>query len=77
MELCRIGKCARCCVIKTEEGYTPCKYLTDKKMCSVYDTRLNRDLGYGHRCSLREDAHVNYPDCAYNHEDWAMHPAYK
>lgn len=74
MDLCR--RCGKCCIVKTEEGYIPCKYLSNKK-CDVYDTRLNRDLGSGHRCSIREDAHVNYPDCPYNQEGWAMHPAYR
>ena len=78
MALCK--NCGLCCLIVVSGSRRDCGYLKregKKTACMIYDTRLNKDLGDGHRCSLRENAHVNYPGCPYNNEGWAMHPAYK
>jgi hypothetical protein len=59
-----------------EGKWVPCKFLKSN-LCTIYETRLGRDLGGGHRCVLRSEVNVNYPDCLYNREGQALHPAYR
>ena len=71
MDLCK--RCSKCCITL----YGMCKFLKGK-LCSVYDTRLGRDLGDGvHKCGPREGVKMNYPGCPYNIEGQPTHPAYK
>lgn len=48
----------------------PCKYLRFKRdgttCCSVYKSRVGRDLGYGNKCGLRKDTIFDYEGCPYN-----------
>lgn len=74
--------CAKCCVILADrrekvKEWVLCKW-NKNKLCSVYDTRLGRDLGDGvHKCGLREGVKMNYPGCPYNIEGQELHPAYR
>lgn len=58
-----------------------CRYLVrlpdGKTECSVYETRLGRDLGNGFVCTMVELTTKNYPDCPFNKVGQELHPAYK
>jgi len=69
-------RCGKCCHFYLNGEIKRCRHLVDtedgKTTCSVYPTRLGRILGFDirHRlkiqCSMRTQAHWDYPDCPYN-----------
>lgn len=72
--------CFKCCVQIWNGELRDCMYLKReglKGICTVYDTRLGRDLGNGYTCQMRDSIPVNYPDCHYNREGQPMHPIYE
>lgn len=74
-------RCGRCCVVfnPTLDEWEDCPYLihTDdgKTECSVYETRLDRDLGFNCKCTYRDNIPFDIPGCPYN-RGYPRHPAY-
>ena len=68
--------CGRCCVVFNGLKWVNCKYRKGKR-CIIYYKRYNKDLGYGFKCIMRKDLHLNFPGCPYNKPEWNMHPAYR
>lgn len=76
------NRCGLCCYLrnpKTKE-VKKCRNLiklkSGKTLCRIYPTRLGKNMGKGKlgdmtfKCSLRENQHINYPDCRYNKKEW-------
>lgn len=70
-------KCGKCCVVMANGIWQDCKFLTKNRLCSVYDTKKGKDLGFGYRCGVREELNVNFPGCPFNREGLPLHAAYK
>lgn len=73
------NRCGKCCVLFDGEKWVDCKFLIRQEdgntMCSVYETRLGRDIGFGYVCTMVEMTSFDYPECPYN-TGKPMHPAY-
>ena len=71
-------KCGLCCIIEIDtRQWRYCKYLDTKtNLCTVYNDRIGKDLGYGYTCVRRKDLHFNIPGCPYNKKRYKPHPAY-
>ena len=69
MPTCKL--CGRCChlIIDNKLSKKKCKYLAGK-LCRVFKDRLDRDLGHGNHCSMRENVHYNYEGCPFNKPEW-------
>ena len=69
----KCNRCGLCCHIKTDKGFTKCKFLLTvnhvKTHCRIYMNRLGTVLGNNHVCMPRQYSNYDYEGCPYNKND--------
>lgn len=76
--VCR--RCGACCWLVSDGVQKKCPHLvylgSGRALCRIYGKRdrVGSRIGViGDQvfvCSMREDMHINFPDCPYNREGW-------